>query len=1036
MMNEEFEKFLKLVLDQNSSDNNVRTQAELDFTQVSRQDPTQSSYILIELACNDQLPTDIKQSCLLHLKRFVPKFWSLGFESFVGPPISQELKQVIRDKLIQLATSSPESKIRAGSAYVITQIAAADYPDEWPNLLKDLYELTTRYNDEWSMIGGLSVLNELFDDLITEEQFWDGGVGTQLINHIIQILSQESLNSDIKSSTLKFYKSVFNTLQSPEAFNVPERLRNVHDHITTSIPLFLHLLENSMSITQTPIPTKVLEQEINLRTYIYDVFGIYFNNFNKKISGANKESILYLLLKDFEFLSNTYYEIYYNDNSNSTLSNDTILSRVLESLFPTLSALLHTIKLTTILPEDSLNQYINNLAKVSVLPVSVIDEYETDFNSYVTDVSGISIGSISVRECVSEFLTELNSDDSSYIFKVVLKQYYDMNNNATAWQLKETNLFLLESLFMNEESESIGQDIPLVELFKNLTTIDLNNNHPLTIGRAFLVLPRFLEKFESKLSFSDFGIKALGEMIQIASSLIGNTNELYNLAKVSTLISITYYNNIGDLKQLISNNDKNSIQISIFNIILSLIEDGEDDSLPILLEAIIVAIKLDEKFASQLTLNDNVDVIDIIFKVSFKDPSNVQLSIDSNECLTALLQGIESSYYVRVCEKSLPFIFNVINNSLQKTSLDYVPELDLSLDLLSVIIGSAPGQEFPNEVFLYTFPILKNLILSTTDDQILQNSGEVFNNLLQKALRHFIDYNDSETGKLGIDLLLMITSKFLSPELSDSAALNSGSIVLSILEKFQSYLSENFQSQLLEATVKRLIIAKEVITIENLILVFCKIVLNSSSPQDLVNFLFNNVVLTKDHITQNGLELILPIWFNSFEITRGYELIKANTLALGKLFSLGDERIESMIVNGDIIPYQGDVIRTRSMARSMPDEYTKIPAALKILKLFVSELNFQCQQPDADDYLPLDGNEGDDDEGWEDMDDIGVPNYEKLKSYVDEEEEEGLNADEDLKNILILFFKECLSKNLGHFQTFYEMLDDDEKKIVTENVVF
>ncbi|KAK7677550.1 hypothetical protein QCA50_019459 [Cerrena zonata] len=175
MMNEEFEKFLKLVLDQNSSDNNVRTQAELDFTQVSRQDPTQSSYILIELACNDQLPTDIKQSCLLHLKRFVPKFWSLGFESFVGPPISQELKQVIRDKLIQLATSSPESKIRAGSAYVITQIAAADYPDEWPNLLKDLYELTTRYNDEWSMIGGLSVLNELFDDLITEEQFWDGG---------------------------------------------------------------------------------------------------------------------------------------------------------------------------------------------------------------------------------------------------------------------------------------------------------------------------------------------------------------------------------------------------------------------------------------------------------------------------------------------------------------------------------------------------------------------------------------------------------------------------------------------------------------------------------------------------------------------------------------------------------------------------------------------------------------------------------------------------------------------------------------------
>ena len=80
---------------------------------------------------------------------------------------------------------------------------------------------------------------------------------------------------------------------------------------------------------------------------------------------------------------------------------------------------------------------------------------------------------------------------------------------------------------------------------------------------------------------------------------------------------------------------------------------------------------------------------------------------------------------------------------------------------------------------------------------------------------------------------------------------------------------------------------------------------------------------------QSGLAVVLPIWFDSYEVTRGYEQIKQNSLALGKIFSLGDARVENLVVNGDIIPYNGDLIITRSMTQTMPDKFTQISASLK-----------------------------------------------------------------------------------------------------------
>lgn len=1023
---------LRLVVDQNSPDNNIRKNAELEFNRVVHQDPTVALLSLIQLAVNGDNAVDLRQSCLLHLKRMVPKYWSIGFQSFVGPPIGQDVKQMIRGELMSISTTSVNSKLRSSSSYVIVQIASADYPDEWPDLIQQLFNCITKYDDENAMIGGLVVLNDLFDDLITEEQFWEGGVGYHLITYINQILGQPGLNLDIKTNCINFYHSILNTLQSPEAFASPERKTSVQQHISQSIVLFMNLLEQS--VNSSDINTRSASStDLKFRTSIYKILNAFLGTYYKLFSKELLQSMSAIIMKDFDHATRVAEskEITINASDEAFDAERLISNLIIELLSTLQTSQLHS-PLSIITTQ--FETFVKNLIQNTILPQEKIEEYHADFNAYITDISEYSVDS-TIRDAISNFLSELNDTDTIHIFNYA---NLVISSPSDQWQVNEANLYILGSLFINEDSDIISQNISFNEFLTNISKF-VNSTTSLVTARVFLVLHRFYEKFSEQISVNTFGIKSFVDMIEFAAQDI--QDDEFNLVRASALISANFYKNILDFN-LIVPSKKQEVQYALFTICLRLLDECEEDGLSALLEAIMVGLNIDSAEAFKLVLGNGVTVVDLIYKISFKDAANVQLTIDASECLEQLLANVSVEDYLNTCEKSLPFIFNILQSPPKRSAEDdFSPELNLALELLSVTIQCSPSSEngFPQQIFNYTFPLVRDLLLSSSDPQILQTGGEAFNNLVEKASQHFLNYVDPKTNESGTTQLLSVTSKFLSTELSDRAARNCGIIVCSLINKFQPYLNHDFISQLLEATVRRLIICKDTVTTENLVMVFCDLVL--ASPQDMVNFLGDAIKIESGGKVQTGLELILPIWFESFEVTRGYEKIKKNALALGKIFSLGDPRVESLEVNGDIIPYDGDLIITRSMSRSMPEKYTRISASQKILKLLIGELNFQCQQPDENDYLPdnVEGDDGDTGE-WEDMDDIGVPNYEKLKSYVDsdasDDEHDDQKGDEDLKNILVQFFKECTSKNLGNFEKYYSLLDDDEKKIITEHVVF
>ncbi|KAI5956065.1 hypothetical protein KGF57_003551 [Candida theae] len=993
---------LQLIVNQTSPDNIVRKSSELEFNEVVKQNPSETTYLILEASLNNSISVDIRQSCLLHLKRLVPKFWSLGFPSFIGPPIDQELKKVVRTKLLELVLGSGNSKLRNGAAYAIVQIASVDYPDEWPDLINQLYTAASDLSNEDAMLGGLQVLTDLIDDLITEEQFWNEGVGLGINTHLNQILQNSGVNISVKKQALKLYENVVAVYESPEAFANAARKETVLQQINETLQILLNLIKSD--------GTNLIQ--LDFKSNLFKVLASVVGHFHKRIAIDLKRNLMIATVQNLHLLAPVYNAVALNTfdaPQSSELDAQETLNALIYNLFNTIASIQHDVSISSVSP---IEEFYNDAVVCSALPKEKLEEYDEDINSYVSDITGLSVDIIA-RDAILDFWGELNETDARGICNLIVGQFF------TDERLLEAELYTLEGLLSNDVK------LPEVELNRLLSIITYNSK--IVASRCILLLPKYFENFMEK------------EARRVFADIISFAEKGDALIRVSALVSCGYFQQVIEFSAL-----DNSLQLTIFQLVYSLVDECEEDGLPVLLEAITSAISINQSNAAKSQIVVGVSVVDLIFKIAFKDPANVQLISDSSDCLTELLLGIDTQDYINACEKSLPFIFEV----MEQSNGEYTPQLYLSLEHLGIIVKSAPG-ELPAKIFEYAYPILQNVLLKSSDDQVLQSGGEVFDELICKASGLFINYKDP-SGVSGLESMMQIVSKFLSPQLSDSAANKCGLIVASLVSEFQDYLSPGLLIQILEATVNRLVIAKESVTIENLIMVFCKLVLKS--PQDTINFLSSMVVNGK-----SGLEAVLPIWFDSYEVTRGFDQIKQNSLALARIFTLGDPRISNLLVNGEIIPYDGDLIITRSMAKSMPDRYTQISAALKILKLLVGELQFQCQQPGVGDYAQAhavveeeieeeeedeeqkannnDVHADDDEDGWEDMDDIGVPNFAKLKAYINDDHKDKPD-DDSLKTLLVEFFRECTSKNLGNFGHYYEELNDKEKTIIGECLIF
>lgn len=1023
-------------------DNAVRAAAEAQFHAAVASQPSECAEALVALASNSQISETERQAALVYLKRVILSYWSLGYESFVGPPVETALKARVRSGLIELL-GARESKLRRAASGLVVAIGVVDYPDEWPDLMLALFALLD--GSESQILGGLLALTDLFDEVVAESHFFEGGLGEHTLGYCLRFLSPDG-PVHLQAAVLGLLEVALKQIQGPEVFTTARAepaLRALERVLSTVVAFVREQCRHLEAVSSTGVGLLNV-QYVAAGIKAYEVLVFMATTHNRRLFLPELKRELQSLAVSHWALLGPYYE-------NEALvaepaDRPRVSNKGHESEYPDTGALLDLLVVQVVQFIGSLLEepLVNNSAALeqcteciflyNALPQQIYELYVDNFNEFVTEETEM-LGQFTVRHLVGDFLLELQDADATAFTAALLERLRSPWADAD-WRRKEAVLCGLQALFLNEDAaDSVPGGAQPEEVLALLVRLMGPDSNPAVRVRAMLVSAKFAEKYgaSTKTLYSTLML-----CLQVAATVSNSEivaaqgvqedplfdksgNDATRLIQAAALIAFTYY---GSFLEFDDEDSNAGIHQVVRELVGYVSDESEEDTPVALLEALELAIRIDLKNAQR----DTKDIV-LVFALAGVDPSNIASVQTAKDAMESLLNGISEQEYIQQCETGLPSLVAIVEDANRTGARDFSLPLNMALELLGAFVAQRPAQgALPEAVFGFIFAPLVDLLSESTDDQILQAGGEVLDLLIlhldkQCVLRY------QRNGVAGLDMVLRVLSRFLLPELSDSAAMNVGLIVLSIVKIFGNDLGLHLP-KILESAAHRLVAARLHVIIENLVSVFLYLVL--VLPNETLDFLGGMEISTANG-PKNGLQAVLPVWLESFSTTRGFDGIQQNVKALGQIFLLKDSRVESIVVQGDVIEdsVPSGVIVTRSMAKKRPVSYTQIPALLKILKLLVQELGFQLQQDEPE---PVTSKQDDGDDGWEDVDDAELTEFKRLRSYVEDGPQILDELSEKLKTVIRNFLVECIRSAPDYFERHFNELTESEKQIISKTV--
>ena len=349
----------------------------------------------------------------------------------------------------------------------------------------------------------------------------------------------------------------------------------------------------------------------------------------------------------------------------------------------------------------------------------------------------------------------------------------------------------------------------------------------------------------------------------------------------------------------------------------------------------------DLKFTLADTLRDTIMVdpnivldsiaLDVLFNIASSGAGNFQLGMMVTETFEQVVEYVAeqgADAYIQLCGKVLPPLTGALDvgDMTQENALT-----NLATDLLRALVENAL-QPLPQGLVANLLPKLNRLLMTSGDSELLPAATLAVQHMLAHDPDQFFGWQDPQSGKGAVETVLIIIDRLLGASVDDSAASEVGELAAELVEKAGSEKLGPYFPQLLRAVAQRLATAERAQLIQSLILVFAR--LSLISAREVIEFLAQ-----LDINGQSGLHVVLSKWLENSVNFAGYDEIRQNVIALSKLYQLNDPRVAQVQVKGDLIIHDTGRIKTRSQSRNNPDQYTIIPATLKILKILVEELS-------------------------------------------------------------------------------------------------
>ena len=242
--------------------------------------------------------------------------------------------------------------------------------------------------------------------------------------------------------------------------------------------------------------------------------------------------------------------------------------------------------------------------------------------------------------------------------------------------------------------------------------------------------------------------------------------------------------------------------------------------------------------------------------------------------------------YTQLCAKVLPSLnsaFNVgtiaeanaltnVNNFLRLLLLPPLRHVvsmltspKLASDLLS-ILAEHGLEPLPPGFVATVMPRLSVLLLQSQDEELLKSATTAVKNMLMHDWQQLFEWRD-ESGKGGLEVVLMIISRLLGPDVDDNAAAEVGGLAAELVEKAGSERLGPYLMELLKAVAIRLGSATQAQFIQSLILVFAR--LSLVNAKEVVDFLAQVQVGS-----ESALQTVMSKWLENSVTFAGYDEIR------------------------------------------------------------------------------------------------------------------------------------------------------------------
>lgn len=862
------EQLVRLLTETQAPQEGPRKNAEWQLKQ--QYDNPEFPVALVSVGSHGDVPVEVRQSALLFLKVWVLDCWSDQFDEFKGRLYADEgRKTQIRQSLLELCVSGPdERKVKSAASLVVSKIASADFPSDWPDLLPTILNVL-RTGTEAQLHGALKVLGELVDDCFNDEQFFQ--VARELVSVVHGVATNDTRKTTLRALAVSVFRSCFDTLEMVLEDHKAEVKGFAEETLSGWIPFFIDTLKAPLP----PAPTDEDEDKetgapeswrgaVTLKLQVVKTLMRIRSVFPSVLS-PHSPALFSAVWSELSTLQPQYHQMYITDDRQGRLEDADGLPYTLDFLvLEELDFMQACLRAPPVRKEldrqlqtqsNGTSSWVSEMMKIAVAYAHITTEeeglWDIDVNVFLSEEVNVT-ANYTPRTACGDLVGKLGEWLNHATVEGLLSYTLELYTHNADWKAKEAALYLLDQYLgdIQDVERQIGEDS--AKGYVDFIQHAMQEEAVFLRARGFLVAGNLSRASEGALQQTAASF--------MAATLKGINEDTSEIVRVASIRALQYY--LSALPRSITLPLQQEVIAAMSGFLnaqdFSDLEDS-DDLLITIIETLRDAILLD---TARCLANGGID---LLFTIASRGASNFQIALMISETFEEVASSISEAgpeQYAQLTSKVLPSLMGAFDvaSLTEENAL-----ANLAAELLSILAANSTSP-MPPQMVATVMPRLNKMLLGSMDDELLKAATAAVKHMLSHDPEQVFAYQDP-AGKGGLEVVLIIVDRLLNPAVDDHGAAEVGGLAAEVVEKAGAERLGPYLEQLLRAVAARLATATAAQFIQSLVFVFAR--LSLVSAQDVIGFLANLQIEG-----QNGLETVMSKWLESSTIFTGYEDIR------------------------------------------------------------------------------------------------------------------------------------------------------------------